>query len=330
MPMSVRVPIDEASGVGEGRRVAVDIASRLGFTEARRSDVAIVATELTTNLLKHASGGELLVSPSVSGTLDLVTLDRGPGIAHINEVLRDGYSTASTPGTGLGAVIRLANAFDVYSPVQRGSVVFAQLAARRDTSPAGAFDIGAVQLPHPGEVQSGDDWAALLGEHRLRLTVIDGLGHGPGAYEAAQMGLKAFAASPHLTPPELLQRMHEALRLSRGAVAAVAELDLQACELRYAGVGNIGGLLLEGEGRRGLLSHNGTLGQSIRRTAPVHLPWSQGSTLVLHSDGLTSSWNLHQWPGLQRRRSAVIAGLLAREYRRPHDDLTVVVVRETR
>ncbi|GHF44391.1 anti-sigma regulatory factor (Ser/Thr protein kinase) [Deinococcus metalli] len=329
MPLSVRVPVTDASGVGEARRVAADIAGRLGFAEARRSDVAIVATELATNVLKHAPEGELVVSPAAFGRLDLLALDRGPGIARIGEVLRDGYSTAGTPGTGLGAVIRLANAFDVYSAERRGSVVYAQLAERRDVPPPGAFDIGAVQLPHPDEVQSGDDWAALPGETQLRLLVIDGLGHGPGAHAAAQAGVDAFTGAPHLTPPDVLQRLHGALRSTRGAVAAVAELDLDARELRYAGAGNIAGAVLDAEHRRGLLSHSGTLGQAVRRAMPVTLPWSADAALVVHSDGLSSSWNLDVWPGLRRRRAAVIAGVLTREYRRAHDDVTVVVVKET-
>lgn len=330
MPLSVQVSIAEASSVGESRRVATDLAGRLGFTAARQSDVAIVTTELATNLLKHASGGELLVARSASGALDLLSIDRGPGITQLNEVLRDGYSTTGTAGTGLGAVIRLANVFDVYSDQRHGSVVFAQLEAQRDAGPSAAFDIGGVQLPHPNEGQSGDAWVASLGQQLVRLLVIDGLGHGPGAHDAAQAGLSAFTGAPHLAPPEVLQSMHGALRPTRGAVAAVAEIDLCARELRYAGAGNISGMLLDGDGRRGLLSCNGTLGQAIRRPLPVRLPWSEDSTLVMHSDGLSSSWNLNQWPGLRHRQAAVIAGLLTREHRRERDDLTVVVVKEAR
>ena len=52
--------------------------------------------------------------------------------------LTDGYSTAGTPGTGLGAVRRLANEFDIYSAPGEGTIVMARFGARdsnRDSAP---------------------------------------------------------------------------------------------------------------------------------------------------------------------------------------------------
>src|SRR5688500_2123976 len=99
----------------------------LGLGEVRQGEVAIVVTELATNLVKHARGGELLIRAVEDGTLEVLAVDRGGGIARPAEVMRDGYSTAGTLGAGLGAVRRLAARFDLYSTPGAGTVVMARL-----------------------------------------------------------------------------------------------------------------------------------------------------------------------------------------------------------
>ncbi|AFZ66128.1 ATP-binding SpoIIE family protein phosphatase [Deinococcus peraridilitoris] len=330
MSVSIAVAIREASAVSEARRLAVERASTLGFSESRLSDVAIVTTELATNLIKHTPhGGELLIQSTDAAVLELLSLDRGPGIARVGEVMRDGYSTAGTPGTGLGAVSRLSNTHDVYTLAGMGTVVFAQLFAKHGALPANArIDAGTVRLPHPKERVSGDGWSLTASGAQVRLTVVDGLGHGLLANEAARAADRVFFDHPNLGPHAMLERIHEALRATRGAVGAMAELDIETGTLRFAGVGNISGVVLSLQGRRGLMSHNGTLGQEARKFQEYVLPWAAGDVLVMHTDGLASTWNLAKYPGLLRRRAAVIAGVLYRDFNRERDDVTVVVVKE--
>jgi hypothetical protein len=114
----------------------------------------------------------------------VVAIDKGPGIAHLSESLRDGHSTTGTPGTGLGAVIRQSHAHDLYSAPGLGTAVLARLqpglvpVRKTEISPSW----GAVCLPKPGEEAHGDSWAAanLPGGGQI-LMVADGLGHGPSA-----------------------------------------------------------------------------------------------------------------------------------------------------
>ena len=58
-------------------------------------------------------------------------------------------------------------------------------------------------------------------------------------------------------------------------------------------------------------------------------PWPVGALLVAHSDGLTTRWNLAQYPGLFRQDPALVAGLLYRDHARRRDDASVVVCRLT-
>ncbi len=109
---SLALAIDDASAIGEARRVAMAMAGRLGFDETERGKVAIVATEAASNLSKHAQGGEILIQSWESGDLcgvDLLAVDKAPGMVDVDRCLVDGYSTAGSPGTGLGAMSRLAS-----------------------------------------------------------------------------------------------------------------------------------------------------------------------------------------------------------------------------
>jgi len=101
----IAVVVTEPSQVGEARRAAVALANLLGFDETEIAKVALVVTETASNLVKHAAGGIVLLTPIESGGVvgvEVLALDRGPGVADLAACLRDGFSTAGTPGTGLG------------------------------------------------------------------------------------------------------------------------------------------------------------------------------------------------------------------------------------
>src|SRR6185295_4768277 len=122
----------------------------LGFDAVECGRVALVATELCTNLQRHGDGRTLLVDAfeDADGTgIDLIALDRGRGMADVDRCLADGYSTGGTPGTGLGAIKRAATRLDIWSAPSRGTVVLARL-AKSVAGPAASarFEWGAVSL----------------------------------------------------------------------------------------------------------------------------------------------------------------------------------------
>src|SRR6185436_14704717 len=111
--------IDDASKVGEARRAAHTLAN-FEFDADTASNVAIVATELANNLFRHAGGGELLIQvlgQDDDAVVELLAVDKGPGMQDVARCMQDGYSTHGTAGTGLGAINRLADEFDLYSRV---------------------------------------------------------------------------------------------------------------------------------------------------------------------------------------------------------------------
>lgn len=332
MSASQRLRIADPSEVGEARRVTANLCAALGFDTTHSGKAAIVVTELATNLSKHARGGELLLRSlddrGVAG-LEIVSVDRGPGLLNPGECLRDGYSTSGSPGTGLGAIRRLSSLFDIFTQPGKGTAVLSRVwnAPPRRMVP-GLFEAGAVCLPAPGETVAGDSWTLYQGPHRALLMIADGLGHGPAAAEASAAAVAAFARSASLSPSEVVVRLHAALQAGRGAAVAVAELNTDARIARYAGIGNIAGVIISPDWSRSLVSFNGTAGVSARKIQEFSYPWPEHALLVMHSDGLTSRWTLDDYPGLRAHHPALIAAVLARDHARGRDDLTVVALRQ--
>ena len=327
--------IDDSSMTGEARRAAAAMAGRLGFDETGAGRVAIVATEAATNLWKHAQGGGLVIQGVESGTVggvEILSVDRGPGMVDVDRCLADGYSTAGSPGTGLGAIGRLSDEFNVHSLPGVGTVTMARLWPSKPPvdAPGPGLEFGAVSLPLAGEEVCGDGWAIEQLPGRSLVFVVDGLGHGPQAAEAAREAILVFGELSSLAPTEIIKSAHNALRSTRGAALAVSRVDFDRGEVQFAGVGNIAGAILGAPGERStsLVSHNGTVGHTIRKIQEFVYPWSPGSLLVMHSDGLGSQWNLDRYPGLAASHPGLVAGTLYRDFRRIRDDVTVVAARE--
>ena len=320
-----RVEIEDETQVGLARRLAASLSRSAGLPETDAGRVAILVNELGTNLLKHAGRGELLLSEIPAG-VEVLAIDSGPGM-DLEASLRDGLSTAGTRGEGLGAVKRQAQVFDGWSAPGKGSVVMARVC--KESGPV-AVQVGAISQPLRGETECGDAWDLDQRRSSLRILVADGLGHGPTAARAARAAVESFRASEKLAGPEaVLHDIHAALRPTRGAAVAVAEVDLVGRTLRFCGVGNISATIESAAAPgRGLLSHNGIAGHEARRIQEFSLPLPSRAVLVFHSDGLTSHWKLAPYSGLHARHAAVIAGVLYRDFRRRTDDVTVVVVKE--
>jgi anti-sigma regulatory factor (Ser/Thr protein kinase) len=323
--------IHDASGAGQARRTAADLAEVLGFSADDVGRLGIVVTEAATNLVKHGGGGELLLR-TLGGDgargIGLLALDRGPGFANLAEAMRDGFSSAGTPGTGLGAIRRLSSLFDIYSVPGAGVALMATLWPGTPPADGPGPLASGINVAYPGERVSGDAWALETTPDRTVILVSDGLGHGALAATASEAAVAIFKERIGLRPREILEHVHQGLRPTRGAAVAVTEIDSRRGVVHFAGIGNIGGTVLMDDRTWSLVSHHGTAGHDVRRIQEFSYPWPPGATLVLHSDGLVSHWTFDHHPGLAARHPMLIAGILYRDFRRGRDDTTVVVLRE--
>ncbi len=312
--------------------MAAAVGARAGLGPDEQSTLGILATEMATNAVRHASHGQLIArslgSPGQPAGVELLALDRGPGMANVAECLRDGFSTGGTMGNGLGAVSRLASTFDVFSTEAEGTVVLARVfspPAVRPASPGPA--IGGICLPHPAETVCGDSLSYGVSGVCMSLFAVDGLGHGASAAEASREAVRIFDSHPTAAPGDILDRVHGGLRSTRGAAAAVALVDRSRGTVRFAGVGNIAGWIVTDDRVRAMVSHGGILGHQVRRVQEFDYPLPPDALVILHSDGLTARWKLDPYPGLLRRDTAIVAGVIYRDAVRGRDDSSILVYR---
>ena len=329
----VSIQVAENTHVSEARRASSRLAHDLQFDPVSQEHAAIVVTELARNLLLHGAGGEIVLQPGSGSNgnvwIDVLALDKGPGIADIPRALTDGYSSAGTRGTGFGAVSRHSAIFEVYSKPAEGVAVMARVTSGKPGEEPRS-STGSVCVAVAGETRCGDAWEHQDQAGRRLIMVADGLGHGPLASEAAQEALVAFRANQHRSPKEIIEAAHGRLQKTRGAAVAVAEIDFERMVVRYSGVGNIACAIVSDGKNRSLISHNGIVGHQSERIQEFTVPWDRNSFLIMHSDGINSRWSLDRYAGLQSKPASLIAGILYRDFKRGRDDATVVVSREAR
>jgi anti-sigma regulatory factor (Ser/Thr protein kinase) len=325
----VVISVHEATDVASARRLVLDVASRGGFTAEEAGAAAIIVTEAASNLLKHGGGGEVIVRDITlldGPLLEILAIDSGKGMANVSRCFQDGYSTGGSPGTGLGAIARLSKFHDVYSITEKGTVLVAQVGRGRPRDQG--LQTGVINVPYPGEEVCGDAWHCDTTPPHTRVIVADGLGHGVFAAEASESAIRYIAGSVRLQPAEAIEDAHLRLRATRGSAVAIADVDLVAGHVTFAGVGNVAGAVVSSAGtKRQMVSINGTLGHQMTRSRQYEYPFEPDSLLILHSDGLSANWSWEKYPGVFQRHPSVIAGVLFRDFRRIRDDATIVVAR---
>ncbi|MFL6209408.1 MAG: ATP-binding protein [Pyrinomonadaceae bacterium] len=340
---------DEAQ-VGAARRAVHAFAGEVGFTERELAELDIVVQEIGTNAVRYAKGGGWLHFTRPLGAepgVEIFYWDKGPGIYDLDRAVRDGVSAGGSLGAGLGAIRRLLDEFEVYSTVRATGALKALAPARRTTHGtallgrkwvattrlsarthgATARRIGAWSRTHPDETYNGDAYFVRRRGAQMICAVVDGLGHGRGAHEAARGALDVLGDWQGEPLDELLRTTHEALRATRGAVLGACVVDSAAETLHYAGVGNIEVRVFNAPQPARPISTNGTLGARFERARVWSYPWAEGTIIVLATDGLSIRWDMQDYPGLLQKNPQLLAGVLMRDYGRNTDDATVLVAR---
>lgn len=319
------IAVDESSAVGYARREAVRFASTAGICDATCAKIAIAVNEATSNILKHAGHGWLVLQrpPSPTPAFEAVALDQGSGIRNLGAALRGGFSTKGSTGQGLSAITRLANDFDIHAPSGAGTAVLMRFHDGDYRAPL----FGALNVPKHDESVCGDAWGVRFAPSSLTFVVADGTGHGPEAARSAEIAVET-SLSPLAAPSDALDRAHRALQHeTRGAAVSMLNLQYRPRRARFAGLGNVLVFVTDGETRRGVVSRGGIVGKSRSRPRQSEPDLPVGSLLVAHSDGLRNGWAPADYPGLLRKEPLLAAAVLWRDWHRGNDDSTVLVVR---
>jgi anti-sigma regulatory factor (Ser/Thr protein kinase) len=319
------VQVEDPSAAAACRGAALLLAERLEFPRARSDQLALAVTEAASNLHKHAAQGAMLLRIA-RGTdkpgIEMVTIDAGPGLRDPDAALRDGHSTAGTLGIGLGAIRRLSDFCDLYSVPGHGTALVARFWPTRlaDTVP-----YAGMVRPITGETECGDIFGAAEADGLLTGVLCDGLGHGPLAASAAMEAVATVLADPAGEPAALLERAHRRMGHTRGGAVAVAQLAGPV--VRFAGLGNVAGVILAGDTRRSMLSVPGIAGHHARTIRQFEYTVPPEAAIVLHSDGISSRWEPSILPGLSARDPLVVAATLFAQAGSRRDDAGVLVLK---
>jgi anti-sigma regulatory factor (Ser/Thr protein kinase) len=321
--------IDEASV--SAARLSVRAAGA-GLDTALVESVALAASELVQNQLRHARRGQFAVLRVARGGvpgLEIIAADAGPGIASPTAALagsaRVGLSAPSL-GEGLSAVRRMTQELDLDVRLGEGTCVraraFAAPVARRR-------EVGILGRGLREEPVSGDHAVFVRDEGALLLAVVDGLGHGPLARDASARAVETLLAHRGSSPLLLLAACDAALAGTRGAVMSAARIDEEAGTIEHAGAGNVTTRVERFRRSRALGSAATTLGTRGVKQKPMAetTAFAPDEALILFTDGLTSRASAAGDAGAFREHPIAIAERLLADYGRDNDDALVLVAR---
>jgi len=185
--------------------------------------------------------------------------------------------------------------------------------------------IAAASRPYPTEVANGDAWHVDWQPSGCRIAVIDGLGHGPAAAEAASRARDALVDAPEADPIEGLRRCHGALRGSRGAAVSVITLDVIDNRLTYAGVGNVDARLMANGRTVRMPSMRGIVGATLPTLRSFEEALPPGWILFVHTDGIKDRFDPEELLEADRAEPQRLADAILARWGRATDDATIVV-----
>ena len=338
LPSKCVLQVSHSSDAYEARRLVRSMAVDLGFSLKESEDLAIVVSELSSNLVRHAGGGQLVFNSLVDGTrlgIKIDSLDNGPGIAEVEKAIIDGFSTSGTLGYGLGTIKRLMEEFYIQSRTegQTGTLVTCLKWRKHSRKVVSCpLSFGSASRPRPDMVLNGDSFTIRQWNHSALLALIDGLGHGKYAHEAARTATEYIETHYDQPLTMIFRGVEKACRATRGVVMALARFDWSkgAIRLTFARVGNISARGVDNSHPISFPVQRGIIGYNAPEPIVVKYRWEPSQVLVLHTDGLTKAWRWEDFPQLAEASTSYTAEFLLHKLARNDDDATVIVARTSK
>jgi len=194
-------------------------------------------------------------------------------------------------------------------------------------------DWGVATLPLAGEKQSGDIYVAKSWGNKFLAAVIDGLGHGKHAANAARIAAETLIshASESDDVVSAVRLCHETIMRTRGVVLSLALFDAVNHTMTWLGVGNVDGFLIHVDPQKNpayesLTLRSGVVGYQIPFLRPSTIHVGKGDILIFSTDGIRSGFEREVNP---EEAPQQIADKIMINYNRKTDDALVMVARYT-
>ena len=126
MANEILIPIDRDADIVIARQKGRELAAKVGFSGSDLTIIATAISEIARNIVVYAGSGEMcfeLLQDGVRRGLAIVARDEGPGIADIEQAMRDGFSTGKSLGLGLPGARRLMDEFEIVSELGKGTFI---------------------------------------------------------------------------------------------------------------------------------------------------------------------------------------------------------------
>ena len=331
-----KIDFHDSSYSGIVKRKIKDSALKAGFTDSKLGEVEVIVSELISNAIKYADGKCHFLCKSIleddTPGIEIIYFDDGPGISNPEKMLKDGTSSRiGSLGEGLGAIFRLSDFCDLYTQCEKGTVILIRKFIKRKIKQQMLPEItlGVVGVAISGETYCGDSWHLIEDDKKIDVLISDGLGHGRNAWNASEKAIESFRKNHLLPVPEQLTHMHEDLRKTRGGVCFIYSAALDSGVVSYCGVGNISAKVVsENDKISNCISFNGIVGFTLpSRIHESQTMWNDRDMIIAHSDGLTTKWNLKDYPGIEKHHPTLIAAVLYKNHSRKHDDALIVILK---
>lgn len=333
LPAAKTIAILYPSNVSAARAEFRSLVESIGVAPAVCEEVALAITELATNLIKHAQGGKLTLTPlDIAGRigLEIESCDSGPGIADVNQALTDRYSTTGTRGTGLGAVNRLMDELDITSILGKGTRVVCRKWLRQQAISFRPCPLafGVSTRPRRPGTENGDAFVVKQWGESVLVGVIDGLGHGQYAHHASQVARQYVESHYDLPLGHIFLGVDRACHATRGVVMALARFDWGLGRLTFGSIGNIEARVYPSMETFSFAIRRGVIGLNTPKVVVTEHEWPLDNVLVLHSDGLHTHWSWKDFPEVVNQSAQVLAQEFMHLLAKEDDDATVLVVRK--
>lgn len=342
------IKIDDFSDVGICRRKASSFAKELGFSDVKIGEIAIIVSEMVSNVVKHANSRGHFLMCKLKDENDHIGIetwccDEGDGIFNQEEALKDGFSNSNTLGIGLGSIKRLSDEFEI-NPEKPDIIKFnllnnirtyntcfrsrKWLPVNKWTGKNKSLEFGAYSREKPGEKLNGDAYLINhISADKTLVAVIDGLGHGNDANLPAQLAREQMILNIDIPIDNIMQKVHSSLKGTRGATISMAIIDTSKSVINYTGIGNIESWIISGNQKKSCISQRGIVGHNIRSPRVQKLDFNKGDYLCMFSDGITTRWDIEDLD--KNNHPQKNAELIMDKYSKINDDASILIVRYT-
>ena len=192
-------------------------------------------------------------------------------------------------------------------------------------------EYGVAKYVLPGQGESGDQHLVCCNRSGVLIAAIDGIGHGEEAANVSNTAAAILRSSAQEPIISLVEQCHEKLRATRGVVLSLAFIDPEHGMMTWLGVGNVQGVLMRSNAKRGnvqesLLLRAGVVGSQLPALHATVLPIVRGDTLFFATDGVRSDFSMTLSARENPQRAA---DRILEQYRSGNDDALVLVARLT-